>query len=88
MIMAQNERMTQLRSRMLSADSGGGSFFFGAALTAFAGASSSFLMSVSSALAPVSEVIGACDDANIVDCSLLHCLLTDVNITWRKHHGA
>jgi hypothetical protein len=70
--MAQNVKMTQLRSRMLSGDSGGGSFFLGATLTAFTGASSSFAMSVSSALAPVSEVIGACDDADMVGCLLLH----------------
>jgi hypothetical protein len=36
--MAQKEKMTRLRMRKLSALSGGGSFFLGAAETAFLGA--------------------------------------------------
>jgi hypothetical protein len=40
-IITQNEKITNARSRMLSGFSGGGSFFFVATDTAFAGASSS-----------------------------------------------
>jgi hypothetical protein len=50
---------------MLSDDSGGGSFFVGATLTAFVGASSLFVPPSPSVLAPGSEAIGACDDAGI-----------------------
>jgi hypothetical protein len=43
---AQKEKMTRLRMRKLSALSRGGSFFLGAAETAFSGAASSFSMPV------------------------------------------
>jgi hypothetical protein len=52
---------------MLSDDSGGGSFFLGVALTALTGASSLLLVSLSQTLAPGSEAIGACDEADIVE---------------------
>lgn len=77
MIIAQNDAMTQVRSRMLSADSGGGSFFLYAALTAFAGASS-LLLFCSSPFAPASVSVGVCED---VDMAMFfwvsHLVLTD-----------
>ncbi len=74
MIMAQKEAITQVRSRMLSGDSGGGSFFLYAALTAFVGASSTVVFSADSA--PAATSAGACDDVDIVKfCVLSHCLV-------------
>jgi hypothetical protein len=52
---------------MLSGDSGGGSFFLGATLTALAGATSLFVVSLSSNVPPGSVGFGACEEADIVD---------------------
>jgi hypothetical protein len=51
----QKDRITKARSRMLSGFSGGGSFFFGAAVTAFAGASSPFSALRSASRTPASD---------------------------------
>lgn len=57
--MAQKERITKARSRMLSGVSGGGSFLLDTADTAFAGASSPFSTLRSPSVAPAPDIAGA-----------------------------
>lgn len=52
---------------MLAGDSGGGSFFLGATLTALAGASSFLPVFLSPSLAPDAKAVAACDEADIVE---------------------
>ncbi len=74
MIIAQKEVITQVRSRILSGDSGGGSFFFHGTLTALAGACSTAVFSADSA--PAATSAGACDDVDIAKfCVWSHCLV-------------
>lgn len=67
-IMAQNEAITYTRRRILSGDSGGGSFLLDAMLTAYAGASSLGAALLSTSFPSASEVMG---DAIAADMAML-----------------
>jgi len=79
-MIAQKESITKLRNRMLSAFSGGGSFFLDATLTALAGASLSSLVKPAP-LAPATEAIGVCDNADMARlCVLSHLVYGQMSI--------